>query len=81
METSLNNSQNRISEIETNLQLNKEKLDNLKSEKEDIKLKIDSLQKLIYLNRFDIRKISEKIDEIDNYKENHIKVYFLIKKS
>lgn len=71
LETSLNNSQNRISEIETNLQLNKEKLDNLKSEKEDIKLKIDSLQKLIYLNEFDIRKISEKIDEIDNYKENH----------
>lgn len=71
LETSLNNSQNRISEIETNLQLNKEKLDNLKSEKEDIKLKIDSLQKLIYLNEFDVRKISEKIDEIDNYKENH----------
>ena len=71
LKTSLNNSQNRISEIETNLQLNKEKLDNLKSEKEDIKLKIDSLQKLIYLNEFDIRKISEKIDEIDNYKENH----------
>jgi len=29
------------------------------------------LQKLIYLNEFDVRKISEKIDEIDNYKENH----------
>ena len=29
------------------------------------------MQKLIYLNEFDIRKISEKIDEIDNYKENH----------
>lgn len=29
------------------------------------------MQKLIYLNEFDVRKISEKIDEIDNYKENH----------
>lgn len=71
LETSLKNNINRISDVKTDLQLNKEKLDNLKSEKEDIKLKINSLQKLIYSNEFDIRKISEKIDEIDNYKENH----------
>lgn len=71
LETNLNNNINRISEVKTDLQSNKENLDNLKSEKEDVKLKIDSLQKLIYLNEFDIRKISEKIDEIDNYKENH----------
>ena len=71
LETSLKNNINRISDVKTDLQLNKEKLDNLKSEKEDVKLKIDSLQKLIYLNEFDVRKISEKIDEIDNYKENH----------
>ena len=71
LETNLKNNINRISEVKTDLQSNKEKLDNLKSEKEDVKLKIDSLQKLIYLNEFDIRKISEKIDEIDNYKENH----------
>lgn len=71
LETNLKNNINRISEVKTDLQSNKENLDNLKSEKEDIKLKIDSLQKLIYLNEFDIRKISEKIDEIDNYKENH----------
>ena len=71
LETSLKNNINRISNVKTDLQLNKEKLDNLKSEKEDIKLKINSLQKLIYSNEFDIRKISEKIDEIDNYKENH----------
>ena len=51
--------------------INKENLDNLKSEKEDVKLKIDSLQKIIYLNKFDVRKITEKIDEINNYKENH----------
>lgn len=71
LETNLKNNINRISEVKTDLQSNKENLDNLKSEKEDVKLKIDSLQKLIYLNEFDIRKISEKIDEIDNYKENH----------
>ena len=71
LETSLKNNINRISEVKTDLQSNKENLDNLKSEKEDVKLKIDSLQKLIYLNEFDVRKISEKIDEIDNYKENH----------
>ena len=71
LETSLKNNINRIFEVKTDLQSNKENLDNLKSEKEDVKLKIDSLQKLIYLNEFDIRKISEKIDEIDNYKENH----------
>lgn len=71
LETNLKNNINRVSEVKTDLQSNKEKLDNLKSEKEDVKLKIDSLQKLIYLNEFDIRKISEKIDEIDNYKENH----------
>lgn len=71
LETSLKNNINRIFEIKTDLQSNKENLDNLKSEKEDVKLKIDSLQKLIYLNEFDVRKISEKIDEIDNYKENH----------
>ena len=29
------------------------------------------MQKLIYLNEFDVRKITEKIDEINNYKENH----------
>ena len=71
LETSLKNNINRIFEVKTDLQSNKENLDNLKSEKEDVKLKIDSLQKLIYLNEFDVRKISEKIDEIDNYKENH----------
>lgn len=71
LETNLKNNINRISEVKTDLQSNKENLDNLKSEKEDVKLKIDSLQKLIYLNEFDIRKISEKIDEINNYKENH----------
>ena len=71
LETSLKNNINRISDVKTDLQLNKEKLDNLKSEKEDIKLKINSLQKLIYSNEFDVRKITEKIDEIDNYKENH----------
>ena len=71
LETNLKNNINRISEVKTDLQSNKENLDNLKSEKEDVKLKIDSLQKLIYLNEFDVRKISEKIDEIDNYKENH----------
>ena len=71
LDTNLKNNINRISEVKTDLQSNKENLDNLKSEKEDVKLKIDSLQKLIYLNEFDIRKISEKIDEIDNYKENH----------
>lgn len=71
LETNLKNNINRISEVKTDLQSNKENLDNLKSEKEDAKLKIDSLQKLIYLNEFDVRKISEKIDEIDNYKENH----------
>ena len=71
LETSLKNNINRIFEVKTDLQSNKENLDNLKSEKEDVKLKIDSLQKLIYLNEFDVRKISEKIDEINNYKENH----------
>ena len=70
-ETSLKNNINRISDVKTDLQSNKENLDNLKSEKEDLKLKIDSLQKLIYLNEFDVRKITEKIDEINNYKENH----------
>lgn len=71
LETSLKNNINRISDVKTDLQSNKENLDNLKSEKEDLKLKIDSLQKLIYLNEFDIRKITEKIDEINNYKEDH----------
>lgn len=71
LETSLKNNINRISDVKTDLQSNKENLDNLKSEKEDLKLKIDSLQKLIYLNEFDVRKITEKIDEINNYKENH----------
>lgn len=71
LETSLKNNINRISGVKTDLQSNKENLDNLKSEKEDVKLKIDSLQKLIYLNEFDVRKITEKIDEINNYKENH----------
>ena len=71
LETNLKNNINRISEVKTDLQSNKENLDNLKSEKEDVKLKIDSLQKIIYLNEFDVRKITEKIDEIDNYKENH----------
>lgn len=71
LETSLKNNINRISEVKTDLQSNKENLDNLKSEKEDVKLKIDSLQKIIYLNEFDVRKITEKIDEINNYKENH----------
>ncbi len=71
LETNLKNNINRISEVKTDLQSNKENLDNLKSEKEDVKLKIDSLQKLIYLNEFDVRKITEKIDEINNYKENH----------
>ena len=71
LETSLKNNINRIFEVKTDLQSNKENLDNLKSEKEDVKLKIDSLQKLIYLNEFDVRKITEKIDEINNYKENH----------
>lgn len=71
LETSLKNNINRISDVKTDLQSNKENLDNLKSEKEDVKLKIDSLQKIIYLNEFDVRKITEKIDEINNYKENH----------
>lgn len=71
LETNLKNNINRISEVKTDLQSNKENLDNLKSEKEDVKLKIDSLQKIIYLNEFDVRKITEKIDEINNYKENH----------
>lgn len=71
LETSLKNNINRISDVKTDLQSSKENLDNLKSEKEDLKLKIDSLQKLIYLNEFDVRKITEKIDEINNYKENH----------
>lgn len=71
LETNLKNNINRISEVKTDLQSNKENLDNLKSEKEDVKLKIYSLQKLIYLNEFDVRKITEKIDEINNYKENH----------
>ena len=71
LETSLKNNINRIFEVKTDLQSNKENLDNLKSEKEDVKLKIDSLQKIIYLNEFDVRKITEKIDEINNYKENH----------
>lgn len=71
LETSLKNNINRISDVKTDLQSNKENLDNLKSEKEDLKLKIDSLQKLIYLNEFDVRKITEKIDEINNYKEDH----------
>lgn len=71
LETSLKNNINRISDVKTDLQSSKENLDNMKSEKEDLKLKIDSLQKLIYLNEFDVRKITEKIDEINNYKENH----------
>ena len=71
LETSLKNNINRISDVKTDLQSNNENLDNLKSEKEDVKLKIDSLQKIIYLNEFDVRKITEKIDEINNYKENH----------
>lgn len=71
LETNLKNNINRISEVKTDLQSNKENLDNLKSEKEDVKLKINSLQKIIYLNEFDVRKITEKIDEINNYKENH----------
>lgn len=71
LETNLKNNINRISEVKTDLQSNKENLDNLKSEKEDVKLKIDCLQKIIYLNEFDVRKITEKIDEINNYKENH----------
>ncbi|AXU10420.1 chromosome segregation protein SMC [Parvimonas micra] len=71
LETSLKNNINKISDVKTDLQSNKENLDNLKSEKEDVKLKIDSLQKIIYLNEFDVRKITEKIDEINNYKENH----------
>lgn len=71
LETSLKNNINRISDVKTDLQSNKENLDNLKSEKEDVKLKIDSLQKIIYLNEFDVRKITEKIDDINNYKENH----------
>ena len=71
LETSLKNNINRISDVKTDLQSNKENLDDLKSEKEDVKLKIDSLQKIIYLNEFDVRKITEKIDEINNYKENH----------
>lgn len=71
LETSLKNNINRIYDVKTDLQSNKENLDNLKSEKEDVKLKIDSLQKIIYLNEFDVRKITEKIDEINNYKENH----------
>ena len=44
---------------------------NLKNEKDDTNLKIDSLQKLIYKNEFDIKNILDKIDEINNYKENH----------
>ncbi|EGV09079.1 SMC protein, flexible hinge domain protein [Parvimonas sp. oral taxon 393 str. F0440] len=71
LENNLKKNSNRISDIKNNINLNKENLLNLKSEKDDTNLKIDSLQKLIYKNEFDINNISEKIDEIANYKENH----------
>lgn len=71
LENILSENSNKISKIKLNANSSKEKLINLKNEKDDTNLKIDSLQKLIYKNEFDIKNILDKIDEINNYKENH----------